>query len=96
MAVILRVIRHHSDNASFAAADIAFSAGCSGVFLIRMGGREAMLGAPVGAIKARWTNKFVGRGPVPPPGAADATHGRQTQNERLPTPKAWIPSTAGI
>lgn len=60
MTIVLPVIHHHSDDASFAAADIAFAAGCPGVFLIHMGGRDAMLDAPARAIKAHRPDKFVG------------------------------------
>src|ERR1700744_3014985 len=60
MTIVLPVIHHRSDDTSFAAADIAFSAGCPGVFLIHMGGRDEALDAPARAIKARWPDKLVG------------------------------------
>lgn len=60
MTMILPVIHYQSDEQALRNAEVAFDAGCDGVFLIHMRGQNALLAAPARAIKARWPDKLVG------------------------------------
>lgn len=57
---IYPVIRYLDEATALRNAQLAFEAGCEGVFLIHMGGQDDLLEPAALAIKARWPEKRVG------------------------------------
>lgn len=57
---IIPVIHYASYEQALRNAEIAFDAGCEGVFLIHMRGLNQLLGPAAKAVKNRWPDKLVG------------------------------------
>lgn len=57
---IFPVIHYHDADSTMRQAEIAFHAGCAGIFLIHMFGQDHFLDSPAVTIKARWPERFVG------------------------------------
>ena len=57
---IIPVIHYADDEQTLRNARIAFDAGCDGVFLIHMEGRDHLLPPVATAIKKRWNDRLVG------------------------------------
>jgi hypothetical protein len=57
---IYPVIHYLDDATALRNAEVAFEAGCEGVFLIHMDGRDSLLEPAALAIKGRWPEKRVG------------------------------------
>lgn len=58
--IVLPVIHYADDNQAMRNAERAIDAGCAGVMLIEMGGRNAGLSFIASAIKRRWPDRHVG------------------------------------
>ena len=57
---VIPVIHYESDEQALRNAQIAFDAGCAGVFLIHMDGDNEVLSPIAQQVKARWPDKLVG------------------------------------
>jgi hypothetical protein len=59
-AIILPVIHYADDNQTMRNAERAFEAGCEGVMLIEMRGRDSLIVPVSGSIKRVWPDRLVG------------------------------------
>lgn len=57
---VIPVIHYGSDELAIGNAQIAFDAGCAGVFLIHMDGKNRLLAPVARRIKERWPDRLVG------------------------------------
>lgn len=57
---VIPVIHYENDEQALRNAEVAFDAGCHGVFLIHMAGRNELLAPVARTVKARWPRMLVG------------------------------------